>query len=377
MAKVLLQNLCKIVPGKEGAEVKAVSDFNLEIADGEFVVFAGPPGSGKSSILRMIAGLEKPSRGDILIGDHRVNDLLPRDRDVAMLFRNDVLYPAMSVYDNIGFGLKLRKFSTTEIGKRVKDAAAILGIEQSLAHRPDRLSGPERVRVALGRAIVRQPKVFLFDEPLANLDANLRGQLRTEIRKLHQRLEATMIYATHDQAEALMGDGVLILNNGVTQQKDSPVAVYNAPANLFVAGFLGRPSMNIVQGRLKQERDSLLFCESGGGTIEARLAAAEHPAAREFLEKPVLLGIRPEDIEVADVARGEESRGTFPALVDLVEPAGAETFLYVETGAHTLVCRSRRDLKDREAGHRMRFEINLKKTHLFDPVSGRRITAEP
>ena len=315
MAKVSVKNVYKIYPGEKGGDVTAVTDVSLEIADREFVVLVGPSGCGKSTTLRMIAGLEEISRGDIFIGDKRVNDVPPKDRDIAMVFQNYALYPHMSVYDNMAFGLKLRKFPKAEIKKRVQDAAAILGIEELLERKPKALSGGQRQRVAVGRAIVRQPKVFLFDEPLSNLDAKMRVQMRTEITKLHQRLQATMVYVTHDQVEAMtMGDRIVVMNKGVVQQNDTPLTLYNAPVNLFVAGFLGSPPMNILHGTLKQERDALVFNEMEGGTIQVRLAVADRPGAREFVGKPMLLGIRPEDIEVAQFTKGQENApASFPA----------------------------------------------------------------
>jgi multiple sugar transport system ATP-binding protein len=374
MAKVTVKNVSKIFPGEKGRDVAAVSDVSLEIEDREFIVLVGPSGCGKSTTLRMIAGLEEISRGDIYIDDRRVNDVPPKDRDIAMVFQNYALYPHMSVYDNLAFGLKLRKYPKTEIKKRVSDAAAILGIEELLERKPKALSGGQRQRVAVGRAIVRQPKVFLFDEPLSNLDAKMRVQMRTEITKLHQRLQATMIYVTHDQIEAMtMGDRIVVMNNGVVQQTDSPLALYNQPANLFVAGFLGSPPMNFVNGTLQQERDALVFSEITGGTIEVRLSIQERPGAREFIGKPILFGIRPEDIELAQFTKSDGATWSFPAIVDIVEPMGAETNLYLQTGAHTMVCRSQRALDHREAGHRLQFEMNLKKAHLFDPTSGKRL----
>jgi multiple sugar transport system ATP-binding protein len=373
MAKVTVQNVYKIYPGEKGRDVTAVTDVSLEIQDREFVVLVGPSGCGKSTTLRMIAGLEEISKGDIYIGDRRVNDMPPKDRDIAMVFQNYALYPHMSVYDNLAFGLKLRKYPKPEIKKRVMDAAGILGIEDLLDRKPKALSGGQRQRVAVGRAIVRQPEVFLFDEPLSNLDAKMRVQMRTEITKLHQRLQATMIYVTHDQIEAMtMGDRIVVMNNGVVQQTDTPLKLYNEPVNLFVAGFLGSPPMNFINGTLQQERDCFLFSEIEGGTIQLRLPAKEWAAAQEFVGKTMLLGIRPEDIELAQFAGGE-STGSFPAIVDIVEPMGAETNLYLQSGAHTVVCRSQRALDHREAGRRQQFEMNLKKAHLFDPTSGNRV----
>jgi multiple sugar transport system ATP-binding protein len=374
MAKVSVQHVYKIYPGEKGRDVTAVTDVNLEIEDREFVVLVGPSGCGKSTTLRMIAGLEEISKGDIYIGEKRVNDVPPKDRDIAMVFQNYALYPHMSVYDNMAFGLKLRRYPKTEIKKRVMDAAGILGIEELLDRRPKALSGGQRQRVAVGRAIVRQPKVFLFDEPLSNLDAKMRVQMRTEITKLHQRLQATMVYVTHDQIEAMtMGDRIVVMNGGVVQQIDTPLKLYNEPANLFVAGFLGSPPMNFINGALRRERDSLTFSESHGGTLKVQLPASQWKNAGDWLDGPVLLGIRPEDIELAQYAGTHEATASFPAIVDIVEPMGAETNLYLQTGAHTVVCRSQRPLDHREAGHRFQFEMNLQKAHLFDPTSGSRV----
>src|SRR3954453_8983000 len=286
MAKVIVKNVFKIYPGEKGGDITAVNDVSLDIQDREFVVLVGPSGCGKSTTLRMIAGLEEISRGEIYIGDRLVNNVPPKDRDIAMVFQNYALYPHMSVYDNLAFGLKLRKYPKAEIAKRVTDAAGILGIEELLTRKPKALSGGQRQRVAVGRAIVRQPKVFLFDEPLSNLDAKMRVQMRTEITKLHQRLQATMIYVAHDQVEPMtMGDRIVVMNAGVVQQNDTPLKLYNAPVNLFVAGFLGSPPMNFINGTLKQERDSLVFRETEGGTVEVHLPAAERASARDFVGK--------------------------------------------------------------------------------------------
>jgi multiple sugar transport system ATP-binding protein len=289
------------------------------------------------------------------------------------VFQNYALYPHMSVFDNMAFGLKLRKYGKAEIKKRVGDAASILGIEELLDRKPKALSGGQRQRVAVGRAIVRQPKVFLFDEPLSNLDAKMRVQMRTEITKLHQRLQATMVYVTHDQIEAIaMGDRIVVMNNGKVQQIDTPLKLYNEPDNLFVAGFLGSPPMNFINGELKQERDAIIFKETQGGTIEARFD--DRPQVHGFLGKPILLGIRPEDIEVAEFSKTRSGAASFPAIVDIVEPMGAETNLYLQTGAHTVICRSQCALDHRETGHRLQFELSLNKVHLFDPATASRIT---
>ncbi len=371
MAQVSLKNIYKIYPGEKGQDVTAVQDFNLEIQDREFIVFVGPSGCGKSTTLRMIAGLEEISRGDIAIGDRRVNDVPPKDRDIAMVFQNYALYPHMSVYDNMAFGLKLRKYPKAEIQKRVADAAAILGIETLLDRKPKALSGGQRQRVAVGRAIVRQPKVFLFDEPLSNLDAKMRVQMRTEITKLHQRLQATMIYVTHDQVEAMtMGTRIVVMKDGVIQQADAPLTLYNQPVNLFVAGFLGSPPMNFLHGTLSEKGGSACFKERDGGTV--KLTLGPRPAAAPFYGKEIVLGIRPEDCDLLPAGK-PPSENSFQAVVDIVEPMGAETYFYLQTGAHTIISRSHAMVDHREAGHRLQFEMDVARAHLFDPVTGNRI----
>jgi multiple sugar transport system ATP-binding protein len=374
MAKVSVQNVSKIYPEK-GGDVTAVKDVILEIADREFTVIVGPSGSGKSTILRMIAGLEEISKGDIYIGEKRVNEVAPKDRDIAMVFQDYALYPHMTVFDNLAFGLKLRKYPKAEIKKRVADAVSILGIESLLDRKPKVLAGSQRLQVAVGRMIVRQPKVFLFDEPLSHLQPRMWLQMRTEIIKLHQRLQATMICVTDDPIEAMtMGDRIVVMNDGVVQQNDVPLVLYNEPVNLFVAGFLGSPAMNFISGTLKEEGDKIRFREIQGGTIDVVFATVSRPAAREFIGKNVTLGIRPEDLEIAKSNRkeGKAAAAGFPAIVDIVEPLGAQTNLYLQTGAHTLVCRSRAVLDRGEAGHRAQFELNPEKAHLFDPISTNR-----
>src|SRR4029077_18069490 len=288
------------------------------------------------------------------------------------VFQNYALYPHMSVYDNLAFGLKLRKFSKPEIKKRVVAAASIRSSESLLDRKPKALSGAQQQRVAVGRAIVRKPKVYLFEEPLFNLDPKMRVQMRTEIIRLHQRLQATMIYVTHDQVEAMtMGDRIAVMNDGRVQQIDAPPLLYNEPVNLFVAGFLGSPPMNFISGRLKEDGDKLRFREDEGGTIEVAFAAADRPAAREFVGQNIILGIRPENLDVSTLSRKESKAAAtgFPAIIDIVEPVGAETDLYLQTGAHTLVCHSRSAFDRKDAGRRLQFEVNLAKAHLFDPVS--------
>lgn len=371
MAQVNLKDVYKIYKGDKGKDVIAVKDFNLEINDREFVVFVGPSGCGKSTTLRMVAGLEEISKGDVFIGDRRVNDVPPKDRDIAMVFQNYALYPHMSVYDNMAFGLKLRKYPKAEINKRVMEAAAILGIEPYLDRKPKALSGGQRQRVAVGRAIVRQPKVFLFDEPLSNLDAKMRVQMRTEITKLHQRLQATMIYVTHDQVEAMtMGERIVVMKDGIIQQVAPPLRLYNEPNNLFVAGFLGSPPMNFVKGSLKGDKNSFLFKEIDGGAVEIKIPDRPHYAA--YVGKEVVLGVRPEDCDLVPAGKAP-SENSFQAVVDLVEPMGAETYFYLQTGQHTVISRSHALVDQREAGHRLQFEINSERIHLFDPVTTSRI----
>ena len=376
MATVSVRNISKIYPGAKGGEIVAVNDLNFEMADGEFVVLAGPSGCGKSTTLRAILGLEKISQGEIFIGGRPVNDLAPKDRDVAMVFQNEALYPHLTVFDNLAFGLKLRKYSRAEIKKRVMDAASILGIESLLERKPKTLSPDQRQRVALARAIVRQPKVFLFDEPLSNLEARMRVEMRAEIVKLHQRLQTTTICTAQDSIDAMtMADRIVVMNEGVVQQNDAPLVLYNEPANLFVAGFFGTPPMNFIAGTLKDEGDRIRFREIEGGTIDVAFAAADRPAARGWNGKSIILGIRPEDLEVARFSRkeGKALGSAFPALAEMVEPMGAETNLHLQTGAHTLVCRTREALDRGESGHRFQFAVKLEKAHLFDPASTKRL----
>ena len=374
MANVSLRGIYKTYADAKGREVHAaVKDVNIEVQDREFLVLVGPSGCGKSTTLRMIAGLEDISRGEILIDGRKVNDVPPKDRDIAMVFQSYALYPHMSVYDNMAFGLKLRKYPKAEIKKRVTEAAAILGIESMLERRPKALSGGQRQRVALGRAIVRQPKVFLFDEPLSNLDAKMRVQTRTELVKLHQRLEATMIYVTHDQVEAMtMGSRIAVMKDGLLQQIDAPLKLYNEPKNLFVAGFLGSPAMNFIHGRFTTEGDHLIFKETAEGSIRCSFRERERPGLKAYVGKEVILGVRPEDIELdspSNVATGE----TFPAVVDLVEMMGGETNLYLQTGSHLVICRSQAMLEQREVGQRLQFRLKTARAHVFDPVSTERI----
>ena len=333
MAEVRLKEVRKVFD----KEVVAVDGANIEIADKEFVVLVGPSGCGKSTTLRMIAGLEEITSGEIYIDGQLVNDVPPKDRDIAMVFQNYALYPHMTVYQNMAFGLKLRKYPKEEIDARVREAAEILGIEDLLERKPKALSGGQRQRVAVGRAIVRKPKVFLFDEPLSNLDAKLRVQMRAEISKLHSRLEATMIYVTHDQVEAMtMGDRIVVMKDGLIQQIDTPLNLYNHPINQFVAGFIGSPSMNLVSGSLTGNGSGMTFDE---GKMQIALPAGHSDRLRDFTGQTVTMGIRPEDIHDLDAVTPGAVTAEIGATVEVVEPMGNEVFLYLTTGKSSFVAR--------------------------------------
>lgn len=352
MAQISLQHIQKIYD----KQVHVVKDFNLEIADKEFIVFVGPSGCGKSTTLRMIAGLEEISSGDLLIDGVRMNDVAPKDREIAMVFQNYALYPHMSVYDNMAFGLKLRKIAPEEISQRVKYAAQILGLNEYLARRPGALSGGQRQRVALGRAIVRDAKVFLMDEPLSNLDAKLRVQMRAEISKLHHKLNTTMIYVTHDQTEAMtMATRIVVMKDGVIQQVGAPKTVYNHPQNMFVAGFIGSPAMNFIRGAL----DGDFFV-----TESLRIPVSEDKLAilntQGYQRKPLVLGIRPEDI-----AGAEQQSAHFDARITVAELTGAEFMLYCSVGGHEFVCRSNANT-DYQAGQLLPLRFDINKCHFFD-----------
>jgi len=333
MAKVVLEDIVK-----QFGNVTAVNHITLEIPDKQFTVLVGPSGCGKTTCLRLIAGLEEATAGNIYIGDRVVNDVAPKDRDIAMVFQNYALYPHMTVYDNMAFGLRLRKYSRPEIDRRVKEAAEMLGIQSLLTRKPKQLSGGQRQRVALGRAIVREPQVFLMDEPLSNLDAKLRVQTRAEIKKLHARLQTTTVYVTHDQVEAMtMGDSIVVMRDGLVQQVDSPLNLYERPANLFVAGFIGSPAMNFLEAKLVQQNGKLV--------VDADVFRAEVPASGAaklagLVGKPIIFGIRPEDIH--DRAFHQDSTGNgavVPAMVDVHEPLGSDIILYLTAGKHSLVAR--------------------------------------
>ena len=335
MAEVTLENVTKVY----GEDVVAVRDMNLDIPDGEFVVFVGPSGCGKSTALRMIAGLEDISGGKVFIEDNVVNDLPPRDRDIAMVFQNYALYPHMNVRENMGFALKLKKFDKEEINRRVDEAARVLSIEHFLDRKPKALSGGQRQRVALGRAIVREPKAFLMDEPLSNLDAKLRVQMRTEIAKLHNRIGTTTIYVTHDQTEAMtMADRIVVLKDGVVQQVDHPQDMYDNPKNVFVAGFIGSPAMNFIRAKLEKENGGYV-ATFGKTRLQLNKQAVEEAREKgsdpeQYAGKEVVLGIRPEHIEDSEVAEDIDtsSGNTMEVEPQVIESMGSEKYLYFEVG---------------------------------------------
>ncbi|GAB1432897.1 sn-glycerol-3-phosphate ABC transporter ATP-binding protein UgpC [Spirochaetota bacterium] len=319
MARVVLKDVTKIYDGN----VKAVDSANIIIEDKEFVVFVGPSGCGKSTTLRMVAGLEEISGGEISIDGKVVNDIPPKDRNIAMVFQNYALYPHMSVYDNMAFGLKIRKLPKAEIDERVKEAARILDIEKYLDRKPKQLSGGQRQRVAVGRAIVRNPKVFLFDEPLSNLDAKLRVQMRAEIIDLHQRLQATMIYVTHDQVEAMtMGDKIVVMKDGLVQQIGSPLYLYNQPINKFVAGFIGSPPMNFLKVKVLSDNGTIVMDE---GSHRFSPASLHLDSIKPYVGKEIIMGLRPEDLPYNENGQG------FKTVISVVEPLGAEIHLYTKS----------------------------------------------
>ena len=357
MSRVSLQNIAKIYPGN----VHAVTDFNLEVRDGEFVVLVGPSGCGKSTTLRMIAGLEEITGGTISIGERVVNDVPPKDRDIAMVFQNYALYPHMTVYQNMAFGLKLRKFKKKEIDDRVREAGAILGIGELLDRRPKALSGGQRQRVAVGRAIVRKPEAFLFDEPLSNLDAKMRVQMRVEINKLHSQLKTTMIYVTHDQVEAMtMGDRIVVMRDGYIQQVAPPTELYDNPANKFVAGFIGTPPMNFFEG-VVHANGGLTFDE---GNFTIPMPESWQDALAPYADKPVVFGIRPEDIGSPE-AEAREDTPTIRSTVEVLEPMGSETYLYLTTGKHSFVSRVEAH-RQCDVGQELGLSLLMDKAHVFD-----------
>ncbi len=360
MAQVSLRNVTKIYPG----EVAAVTDVSLGVESREFLVIVGPSGCGKSTLLRMIAGLEEITSGELWIGNKLVNHVPPKDRDIAMVFQNYALYPHMTVFDNMAFGLRLRGYSRREIDSRVRDAAQILGIEPLLTRKPRELSGGERQRVAVGRAIVRRPIAFLFDEPLSNLDAKMRVQMRTEIRKLHLRLQTTMIYVTHDQTEAMtMGDRIVVLNKGVVQQVADPLTIYERPANRFVAGFIGSPPMNFLKGTIQRVNGQLYFQE---GTFRLRLVEDMVESLLPYEGKDMVFGIRPEDLYDKLFIAETPIDSAVTSTVEVVEPMGSEVYLHLKAGKHALVARVNPQARP-EVNQDLDIVFDMGKAHFFDP----------
>jgi multiple sugar transport system ATP-binding protein len=368
MASVRLEHLFR-----RYGDNAVVNDVTMEIEDKEFLVLVGPSGCGKSTILKMIAGLEEVSAGNIYIGDRLVNHVAPKDRDVAMVFQNYALYPHMSVFENMAFGLKLRHVSAQQIRERVHEAARILDIEPLLSRKPRQLSGGLRQRVALGRTIVREPKAFLMDEPLSNLDATLRVQTRVELIKLHQRLHATMIYVTHDQVEAMtMGTRIAILRDGVLQQLDTPAQVYANPANVFVAGFIGSPAMNFFRAQIEPVQGSLVVKGPGLRVPLTRESATRLNGASG---REVILGVRPEDIHDIRRFAPTEAAQTIEARVELVEHMGNENFVYLRSGDASLMARMDREVQPAR-GDILPIVIDARKVHLFDPHSERALLSD-
>ena len=368
MASLSLKNICKVYPN--GFE--AVKNFNLEIADKEFIIFVGPSGCGKSTTLRMIAGLEDISSGELKIGDRVVNDVEPKDRDIAMVFQNYALYPHMTVYDNMAFGLKLRKVPKDEIDKMVKEAAKVLDLTQLLDRKPKALSGGQRQRVAMGRAIVRNPKVFLMDEPLSNLDAKLRVQMRIEIAKLHQRLGTTIIYVTHDQTEAMtLGTRIVVMKDGVIPQVDTPQNLYEKPQNLFVAGFMGSPQMNFLDAVVRVNGNAVTL-EVAGQSIPLPPAKAKKLIDGGYNGKTVTMGIRPEDVYDSEMFI-ETAKCVFSSTIKVYELLGAEVFLYFDLGEFAMTARVD-PRSNARPGDTVRFAFDVEKIHVFDKETEQVIT---
>ena len=358
MAGVLLKQV-----SKEFAKTAAVNQVDLEVADRQFLVLVGPSGCGKTTVLRLIAGLEQPTRGEIYIGDRRVNDMAPKDRNIAMVFQNYALYPHMNVYKNLAIGLKLRRFAREEIDRRVREAADILGLNDYLDRKPAALSGGERQRVAMGRAIVRKPDLFLFDEPLSNLDAKLRIKMRAEIKQLHGRLETTVIYVTHDQVEAMtLADQIVVMNRGVIMQRGAPLEVYHHPNNLFVAGFIGAPSMNFFKVRPARIDGTIELIADG---IKLLVPEEKATILGPWMDRDVILGVRPEHLTLSELG---QKRHSIEGLVQVLEPLGAQTLVHVRSGRQDFVALcdpAETPTVNQKAG----FATAADKFHLFDPAS--------
>ena len=366
MAGIVLKNVCK-----NYGNLKIVKNFNLEIPDKAFCIFVGPSGCGKTTTLRMIAGLEDISSGEILIDGVKVNDVPPKDRDIAMVFQNYALYPHMTVYANMAFALKLKGYDKKEIDKRVKEAAEILGISHLLDRKPKQLSGGQRQRVAVGRAIVRKPKVFLFDEPLSNLDAKLRVQMRSELKKLHERLQSTMIYVTHDQTEAMtMGDKICVMKEGVIQQVAGPLELYDNPSNKFVAGFIGTPPMNFFDVDVVKSGDDLILKE---GSFDVKVPDFMKEKVAGYVDQKIVMGVRPEDIyDKLFVKMMHNDYASFSATVEIVEPLGSEIYLHFTTGKNIMVAKVDSNNKAK-TNQVIELLFDLRKVHLFESEEGKTI----
>jgi len=358
MAEVLLKGVTKIFEGN----VQAVKDFNLEVKDKEFVVLVGPSGCGKSTTLRCIAGLEEITEGEIYIGERLVNDVPPKDRDIAMVFQNYALYPHMNVYKNLSFGLELRKMKKDVIDARVHEAAQILDIEHLLDRKPKALSGGQRQRVAVGRAIVRKPAVFLFDEPLSNLDAKLRVQMRAELAKLHHNLQATIIYVTHDQVEAMtMGSRIVVMKDGFIQQVSDPLTLYGQPNNKFVAGFIGSPPMNFIDANVVRDGNNYFVKTE---TFKILVPRDKYEKVKNYEGKKVTFGFRPEDLIDENIVKDKQGK-LIRAKVEVIEPLGSEIYLYLTSGRDTFVARVPHHYKT-ELGDEVGFVVDIDKSHIFD-----------
>ena len=376
MARLAIENLTRIFKGPKGESIPAVNDLSLVVEDREFLVLVGPSGCGKSTTLRLIAGLEEPTRGTISLDGRPLKGVEPKDRDLAMVFQNHALYPHLTAFENLAFGLRVRKVPRTEIAARVGDAAKMLGLEDCLERLPATLSGGQRQRVALGRALVRRPKILLFDEPLSNLDASLRAHMRVLIAKLHRNLAFTTIYVTHDQVEALtLGDRVAVMHNGAIQQVAPPMEVFHQPVNLFVAGFLGSPAMNFFPGTLARRENGIVFeAESRGDAPSLSMLTAAEAGDRlaGFCGKKIVLGLRPEHFTEALPSPGPPAGRTADAVVELSEPVGSETRLHSASGGHSFVA-CLREPRRLEPGRRITLAFDMARAHFFDPGTGRAI----
>ncbi|MCO4781431.1 MAG: sn-glycerol-3-phosphate ABC transporter ATP-binding protein UgpC [Candidatus Cloacimonetes bacterium] len=373
MAEVRLENITKIYPGNEEYTVKETS---LTIKDKEFVVLVGPSGCGKSTMLRMVAGLEDISSGELIIDEKVMNDVQPKDRDIAMVFQNYALYPHMTVAENISFSLRLKKVPKDVIDQKVKEVSSMLGLDELLQRKPKAMSGGQRQRVALGRAIIREPKVFLMDEPLSNLDAKLRGQMRAEILKIHQKIQNTVIYVTHDQVEAMtMGDRIVILNGGVIQQVDTPTEVYNNPSNKFVAGFMGSPPMNFLNVTLEVQGDELYLKGKGEEDFSMHVSPKKvTDKLKSLVGRELTLGIRPEDIyDKSNLKAQDMQDSSILAKVDIVEPLGAELYVHLKVGSNAMVGRVAANVVA-NPGDSFQAFIDPEKIHIFHPDTEERVS---